>query len=623
MTVIESRPRQPSITKQTSFLKSCHPEQSEGPASLPQPSPSHQTGCPRYATVSSSFTWVRSATRTCLIAALAFVTAFGLPLVRAQQPADHDPILDAMQQELTREQQLLLLPGMQRPYFIEYRIDDFASYEAVANYGALTNEQGGHQRVVRVTVRIGSYTFDSSSAKGDGIVQLAPTDNNTQAIRYALWLATDDAYKIALRNFAAKQATLNRFEAQAREHDFAQAEPVTHTEPLRSIQIDREDWKRRLIEVSGLYATAPEVRAFAKDVQYSTANLRAIAVNRYLVNTENTQVRTGYTGYQANISVGGQAADGMRLGRDNGTVAITASELESAAAFRQRTLDDLKSFNDLRNAPIVSADDYHGPILFSADAAADVLTHLFIPNVEADRPEPGTTARTQGAYNSSLHARVLPEFLNVTDDPLQSTFEGKHLLGAYKVDDEGVAAQPTEVVSAGKLENYLIGREPVRDFPKSNGHGRAAPAQAPRAHAGVTLFKPVPGPNSGTGGKLLSDADMTDHLLALAREQKRDVYAVETLGGELAPRVLFRVHPDGSRELVRGAVFDEVDTRSLRSSVIAAGGTPWIANALGPIPQTTIAPSLLFDDVVIKRAAEEQQKLPFYAPPPAEGPGTR
>ena len=44
-----------------------------------------------------------------------------------------------------------------------------------------------------------------------------------------------------------------------------------------------------------------------------------MAVNRYLVNTEGTVVRQGYTGYSANISVGGQAADGMQLSRDNGT----------------------------------------------------------------------------------------------------------------------------------------------------------------------------------------------------------------------------------------------------------------------------------------------------------------
>ena len=62
-----------------------------------------------------------------------------------------DPILQAMQSELDREKAALLLPGMQRPYFIEYRLDDIRSYEAVANYGALTREEEQHQRVIRVT----------------------------------------------------------------------------------------------------------------------------------------------------------------------------------------------------------------------------------------------------------------------------------------------------------------------------------------------------------------------------------------------------------------------------------------------------------------------------------------
>jgi len=44
------------------------------------------------------------------------------------------------------------------------------------------------------------------------------------------------------------------------------------------------------------------------------------------------------------------------------------------------------------------------------------------------------------------------------------------------VDDEGVPAQAVNVVVNGKLQNYLIGRTPIRDFPESNGHGRAAVA---------------------------------------------------------------------------------------------------------------------------------------------------
>jgi TldD protein len=540
------------------------------------------------------------------------VLAFVAPLVTySQQLSKPDPTLAAMQAELTREQAGLQLPGMEKPYFIEYRLDDIVSYEALANFGALTREENTRQRIVRVTVRIGSYAADNSSARGEGSVGLAPTDENPQALQYALWIATDEAYKNALRQLSAKQAALKHFEGQSPVHDFAEARPVTNVEPLRNIEIDRGEWKRRIVEASGAYRTDAAVNRFAGDVQYSTANLRAVALNRFLVNSEGTRLLTGYTGYAANVSVGGQADDGMRLGRDNGSVAARADELESAAAFHQRVIDDLKSFNELRAAPLVSAEDYHGPVLFSGDASADVLNRLFVPNVEGDRPDLGTAARTQGAYTSSLHARVLPALLSATDNPLTAMFAGKHLVGAYKVDDEGVPADPTDVVIAGKLQNFLIGREPIRDFTTSNGHGRAAAGQPARSRSGVMLFKPA----SGADGKTLSDAEMRDHLLALAREQKRDVYAVETLA-DLAPRMLFLTHPDGSRQLVRGAVFDELDNRSLRSSITAAGGTPYVNNTLAPIPQTTIVPQLLFDDIGVKRANEEQQKLPYYPPPP-------
>jgi hypothetical protein len=541
---------------------------------------------------------------TCALLATPFVTYAAPP----PDAAANDPVLRAMQAELDREQAQLLLPGMQRPYFIEYRLDDISAFEAVANYGALVRQESSHQRIVRVTVRIGSYTTDSSSSRGDGTVALAPTDNNPEAIRYSLWSATDEAYKAALRAYSAKQAALKRFETPPTEQDFAPARPVTHIDPLVSLDIDASEWTRHIVEASGLYASDPEVSSFAADVQYSTANVRGQAINHYLVNTEGTVVRQGYTGYAANISVGGQAADGMELTRENGTVAATAKELETWPAFRKRVIANIKSLDELRKAPLVSSEDYHGPVLFSGDAAADIMSVLFIPNVEANRPQLGTTARTQGAYTSSFHARVLPDFLSATDDPLTTTFKGQQLLGAYAVDDEGVPAQAVNVAVAGKLENYLIGRTPIRDFPQSNGHGRAPVGQPARSLAGVMIFK---------SDHPLTAAAMNARLVAMAKDQNRDVYAVETLGGQLAPRLLYLVHPDGSRQLVRGAVFDELDNRSLRSDIIAAGEDEYIANSLGTVPQTTIAPSLLFDDIGVKRATVEQQKLPYYAPPPA------
>jgi hypothetical protein len=108
---------------------------------------------------------------------------------------------------------------------------------------------------------------------------------------------------------------------------------------------------------------------------------------------------------------------------------------------------------------------------------------------------------------------------------------------------------------------------------------------------------------------------MRAKLLGLAKEQGREVYAVETLGGELLPRLLYRVAPDGTRTLVRGAVFSELDQRAIRSGILAAGGKSYIAQQIGPAPETTIAPEILFADITVKRASQEQQKLPYYPPP--------
>jgi TldD protein len=524
----------------------------------------------------------------------------------AEAPPPADPILAAMQQELAREKSDLVIPGMQRPYFIQYRLEDIQTYDAIASYGALTRESENHQRVVRVEVRIGSETSDSSSARGDGSLDLAPGDGDPAALKYALWSATDDAYKNALRAFAAKRATLKNFQSAPTANDFTPAKAVTLIEPIATLTLDRDDWKHRLIEASGLFDTSPETRSFAETVQYSSASLSALVVNRYTVNTDGTVLRHGFSGYSETVGVGGQAPDGMELGRSNGSVAATAAGLESAAALNKRTIDDLISFNELRHAPTVDPEDYHGPVLFSGDASADVFNRLFVPNVEADRPDIGTSARTQGVYQSSYKTPILPSFLSVVDDPTMRSFEGHALLGAYKVDDEGVPVEPVDIVVHGKLMNYLIGRQPVKDFPESNGHGRATLGQSAHSRAGVIVIK--------SSDPLSADA-LRAKLLALAKEQGRDVYEVETLSGELAPRLLYRVSPDGKRTLVRGAIFDELDQRAIRSGILAAGGKPHIAQQVGLMPETTIAPELLFADITVKRANEEQQKLPYYSPP--------
>lgn len=531
----------------------------------------------------------------------------------AQNVPAGDPVLAAMQAELNRSKQELQLQNMQRPFFIEYRLEDVQVYEATAGYGALTHEQTTRQRLLRVTVRVGDYKSDSSTSRGDGAVQLATSDDDSAALRYEFWSATDTAYKNALRIYSDKQAALKGFQTPPTADDFSQEKPVVHIAPLVKLDLDTAAWKTRITDASGLYVTDPATSSFAQYIQYSAASIRGLAVNRYTVNTEGTVLRQGYTAYQAAIGAGTQAADGMRLDRSYTSTAVTQAQLDNWEKFKQGTIGILLTLRDLRNAPVV-ADEYHGPVLFSGDASADVIAGLFTPNIEADKPNMGTTARTQGAYSSSYKTRVLPEFLSVTDDPTMKTYNGIGLLGAYDVDDEGVPAQAVNVVTKGILTNYLIGRQPVKDFPHSNGHGRAAIGQAAQPALGVLEVR--------SSEPLSADA-MHQKLLSIGKDQGLNVvYEVDTLGPELAPRLLYRIHPaDGKRELVRGAVFDDLDQRSLRSDIVAAGNDYYLSNVLGRIPTSAIVPSMLIDDISVKRATQQQEKLPYYPSPDAEKSG--
>jgi predicted Zn-dependent protease len=520
--------------------------------------------------------------------------------------AEKDPVLKAMLTELDRSKSQLQLKDFQKPFFIQYRIEEIDSFETKAEFGASSNSRRNHGRVARVTVRVGDYKTDSSGGRGDGAVKLAALDDDPIAIRSALWMATDQAYKSALAAYAQKQSQLKQVETPPQADDFSKETPVISlAEPLK-LKVDERAWEERVARSSGLYRTDAIVKDGQRDVQYSLATFSAQVTTTWLVTSEGAIVRKSAAGYQEIFGVGTQAADGMRLDRSYSTTGTTLKELDSPDAFEKHAVELIASLTDLRKAPMVE-EEYHGPLLMSSDAGADTMRDLVASGVTATKPRLGTEARTNGPFASSYHARVLPEFMDVVDDPGLKSYNGKGLVGAYDVDDEGVPAQAVKVVVAGKLENYLIGREPVRDFPQSNGHGRAGLAAAPRPAIGVLQV---------TAKNGVTDDELNSKLLALAKDRNmKNVYYLATLGGKLVPRLLYRVTPDGKRELVRGAEISDLDNRTLRSGVIAAGKQLWVANYLGEVPETVLAPALLIDDVTIRRANRKNDKLPYYPPP--------
>jgi predicted Zn-dependent protease len=535
---------------------------------------------------------------------MSFLLICALPAPAQQKDAkaasvSSDPLLQAMREELARSKSQLKMDNVPPPYYIEYRLTDIDYYEAEAAFGALRQSQRSRSRSARVVVRVGDYKQDSYYGPGTGSVDLAPLDNDPIALRRQLWLATDQAYKQASEALASKKAVLSRFTSDQPFNDFAHAPELESIGPLAKLEFDPRPWNQMLEKSTALFRTDPKIQSL-------TASVRFRAQNQYFVNSEGTVTRHGYTVYFAVMAGTTQAADGMRLDRSPYYSAASLSELPTPEKFQADTAAMIATLKELREAPEVE-EEYRGPVLFSSDAASDIFNGMIGGNVVGRRPKPGESARTEGNFAASYKSRVLPSFLTVTDDPTLKTFNGKTLIGSYEIDDEGVRAATVPVVQNGELVNYLMGREPIRDFPDSNGHGRAGPSQPPIPSVGILIVQ---------SKQALSSEDMKKKLIEICRQEGKPYgYFVDTLSG-YDPRMLYRVYEkDGRQELVRGAVFNELDTRTLRNDLVAVGNDPLVSNREAQVPTTIIAPSILFDELEVKRTDAKNAKLPEYPPP--------
>ncbi|MGA3106030.1 MAG: metallopeptidase TldD-related protein [Terriglobales bacterium] len=544
--------------------------------------------------------------RRLLFAAIScFVLVCSISMVaRAADANAGDVVLRAMREEMDRSKAKLKLDNVAAPYYIEYRVTEIDQMEAAAVFGALRAQQRDHGRLLRVVVRVGDYKQDSFYGTGEGTVDLVASDDDVFAIRQRIWLATDRAYKSATESLSAKQAALKQLKVDVPVDDFAKAAPVEDIGPLARFSTnDFSPWIRLVEEASGEYRSDPEIESF-------DSSLRFMVENRYFVNSEGTVSRSGSTHYVISVSGSTQAADGMLLQRSHADQGNDLKELPTRAEFL-KTTDTLRdSLKLLRDAPVAD-EEYRGPVLFSNDAAATVVSDLVEPNVLGRKPKLGENARTTGLWSSSYKSRVLPEFINVVDDPTIATIAGQPLFGKYTLDDEGVQAQRVSLIEKGQLVSYLIGRQPIRDFPASNGHGRAGAAGTPGPHPGNLILESTdPQPDAGLKERLIE--------LCKKRDLPYGLY-VATMGPRFEPRLLYRVWTkDGHEELVRGGVFGDLDVRSLRGDLIAAGTVPATDDRSEPVWFSVASPALLFDELQVKRTQAAKQKLPEY-PSPALG----
>ena len=137
----------------------------------------------------------------------------------------------------------LRMKGEAAPYYIAYEVLDRTISDVSGRLGAIVENPPRRTRTLRVEVRVGDYTFDSSrfvvqgfggGAGLSGETVIAPLDDDYDAMRREIWLTTDAAYKRAITMFARKKAAFQNRTASDPIPDFSQEPPVETMLPLRS-----------------------------------------------------------------------------------------------------------------------------------------------------------------------------------------------------------------------------------------------------------------------------------------------------------------------------------------------------------------------------------------------------
>src|ERR1700751_4343498 len=576
----------------------------------------------------------------------------------SQQAADNDQTLHAMHDEMERNRARLQLPGVEKPFYLEYRLLDVDVRAITASFGNLVSSTTTRNRFMSVDARIGDYHLDSSNFISEDGFQgfLGSTgevgiDHDYNSLRQDLWLATDQAYKEAATQMSLKQAFLRSLTKPPEIDDFSQERATVKIEPR-----ELPDWTSRKWEEEARAASAA-LKSFPQ--LYGTrVNYYFVYTTYYLMNSEGTELRTSKKLAAVEAAFDTQADNGMPLHNYYAVYVAKPGDIPDPATISKGLTQAGSQLMKLRSAPLVP--DYTGPVLFDASASGSVLAQVMAASLTGARPP----LSMMGAFDQYMDrvggrrewagrvgTRVLPTSVSLIDDPTMADYQGHPLLGQYEIDDEGVKGQRIEIVQKGVLKNILMSLRPGPEFQSSNGHARSAMLSDTKPLASNLIFQSSDASNAADLRKKFIDACRQDGHEWCVEVKRMDNPALSSLGqqdfsdflgtiaggvasGERIPLLYYRVYvADGREELVRGGHIEGLTLRSLRNMLAigndvavydymqnpAAGfaGTALgsFGGVQGGIPSSIVAPSLLLEEVEVRGFHGEPRRLPLVPAP--------
>ena len=222
-----------------------------------------------------------------------------------------------------------------------------------------------------------------------------------------------------------------------------------------------------------------------------------VFATEYLMTSEGTEIRTNRSFAAIESGMNTLAPDGMPLNQLYSTYAQKPADLPNVDTVRKGLNVSGSELMALRAAQ--PAQDYTGPVLFEARAAAPLVAqsvgtsnqrrHALRCHFSLSWSRCSGNLGGKAIGRDALERAYCRTSVTLVDDPSAKDYNGTPLIGGYAVDDEGVRAQKVTLVENGNLKEMLMSRRPGNESNQSNGHGRSALAGGCQADDEQFIFQ--------------------------------------------------------------------------------------------------------------------------------------
>lgn len=374
-------------------------------------------------------------------------------------------IFDAMEKEMART--MSMSKTEPKIHFAAFRVGDNTGLSFVAARGGIVQEKQSEWAETNVSLRVGNQKEDSSYFEAAILSQgnLQEGAISPEGVRAGLWAESDKSYKNALDIYSRKQGYKSKKAQEEVYDDFSKITPHKDVKGYEKTIFPTELFKT-IAQKTSAAGALKELEKF--NVQVS-ANEEIV----YYLSSEGAKYTKRDMLVKIIFFAKARTANGFEFD-DTKTLTYAALEdvppvdkLENVAAtFAKQTAAFTKAE---KGTPFI------GPVWLEGEASAKMFENTFIKNMLNTRKV--VVAGFDGSFSYILSnfalktgLKVLSVNFDVLEDPSQNMFNGKKMLGAYNIDDEGAKAETIYLVQNGILKDLPKTRSLIKDQTKTNGH---------------------------------------------------------------------------------------------------------------------------------------------------------